>query len=181
MKKTNYIFWLWASFQAVGLLPIWILKWRIDAMRYGHLVNALTHQFFKWCINSFRWQELKIHCVGGWIIMLIFLFIPEFAFKKILISIAKFLSVRIEKHPWSGGQKLKRSLMFAFILTQFECTQNLLRKITQHYILSLEVYHCSLLRFKQIDNVSTSSRMKVSRRKKILSDPLTLTLCIKVL
>ena len=116
--------------------------------------------------------------------MLIFLFIPEFAFKKILISIAKFLSVRIEKHPWSGGQKLKRSLMFAFILTQFECTQNLLRKITQHYILSLEVYHCSLLRFKEIDiyqPVKSSRRMKVSRRKKILSDPLTLTLCIKVL
>ena len=116
-------------------------------------------------------RSLRYTVVGGWIIMLIFLFIPEFTFKKILISIAKFLSVRIEKHPWSGGQKLKRSLMFAFILTQFECTQNLLRKITQHYILSLEVYHCSLPRFKQIDNVSTSSRMKVSRRKKYTQRP----------
>ena len=121
IEKNNYIFWLWASFQAVGLLPIWILKWRIDAMRYGHLVNALTHQFFKWCINSFRWQELKIHCVGGWIIMLIFLFIPEFAFKKILISIAKFLSVRIEKHPWSKTEKIFDVCFYTY--TVWMCTK----------------------------------------------------------
>ena len=59
-KNDFYLFFSWAWFEVVGLLPMRYLDWwtLVKGSNFnGHLVNALIHRFTNWSINILKWPK----------------------------------------------------------------------------------------------------------------------------